>query len=66
MFWIDDSEQIAARAGGGGYGDFTDGEERSIRQILAVYPDEVPVGARGLFDPVSAILSNDSARLASA
>jgi len=39
IVWTGDDGQIVAKAGGGGYGDFTYGFERSIHQISAVYPD---------------------------
>lgn len=39
IIWTNEEDEVVARAGGGGYGDFTDGEERSTRRIMAVYPN---------------------------
>lgn len=36
VFWSNETGAEVARAGGGGYGDFTDGMVRQIRQIVAV------------------------------
>ena len=40
IFWVDREGGNASRAGGGGYGDYTDGVVRSIKNILVVYPPE--------------------------
>lgn len=38
VLWIDDDGVVVARAGGGGYGDFTDDEERNIYRVKSLYP----------------------------
>ena len=38
VFWVDGDGIEVAQAGGGGYGDFTDGVLRSISKIEVVYP----------------------------
>jgi len=40
VMWVDHNDNVVARAGGGGHGDFTDGQDRSIRRIIAVHPNE--------------------------
>ena len=38
LTWVDGDGNIAARAGGGGFDDFTDGVVRSIHKIYVVWP----------------------------
>ena len=38
VFWEDENGTEVARVGGGGYGDYTDGEVRQIRRIEVVFP----------------------------
>lgn len=38
VLWLDSSGNVAARSGGGGFGDFTDGNVRNIRTLSVVWP----------------------------
>lgn len=38
VYWIDEDDIQVARAGGGGYGDYTDGVVRNVSTIIAAYP----------------------------
>jgi hypothetical protein len=38
VLWFDKNGVVVARVGGGGYGDFTDGEVRQISQIRGIFP----------------------------
>ncbi len=39
IFWVSEGGSlISARAGGGGYGDLTDGVVRNIHEIYVIYP----------------------------
>ena len=38
VFWVDEAGNVTARAGGGGFGDFTDGLVRNIQEIYVIWP----------------------------
>jgi len=38
VLWFDEDGVVVARVGGGGYGDFTDGEVRQISQVRGIFP----------------------------